>query len=120
MLSHALFYAYFRIVNHSINFDPIANCSKNVPIVVLEHNPAAASQILKIALDRHVDLIFSGMCFKRQFGGFDSGHTHAGQYYVAAPFVYLLLPYFHGVYPLDAGSTTLLVSSGTLYQAGLS
>lgn len=38
------------------------NCSETLPIVVLEHNPAAAPKILNAAkqLNKHVDLIISG------------------------------------------------------------
>lgn len=96
----------FRIENHFMDVSVISNCSQNSPIAVLAHNPAATPKILNASniYDRHVDLVFSG-------------HTHAGQYYVIAPFVYWVLPYLYGIYPLNAGTTQLLVSSGTLYQA---
>uniref|UniRef100_A0A0N4Y1X9 Transmembrane protein with metallophosphoesterase domain (inferred by orthology to a human protein) n=1 Tax=Nippostrongylus brasiliensis TaxID=27835 RepID=A0A0N4Y1X9_NIPBR len=68
--------------------------------VVLAHNPASVLKFSSADLSE-VDVVLSG-------------HTHAAQYYVLAPIVYWVLPYFHGLY--EIGHSSLFVSAGTLYQ----
>uniref|UniRef100_A0A914WHS7 Calcineurin-like phosphoesterase domain-containing protein n=1 Tax=Plectus sambesii TaxID=2011161 RepID=A0A914WHS7_9BILA len=89
--------------NHAMDASKaIKGCTPDRPIIALAHNPVSAFNISKITEPRPVDLILSG-------------HTHAGQFYVVAPVVYMLLPFLHGMYNLPNGGR-MLVSAGTLYQ----
>ncbi|WKX89609.1 hypothetical protein Q1695_008900 [Nippostrongylus brasiliensis] len=92
---------YSGIENHSMNLTvAMQNCSENSSRVVLAHNPASVLKFSSADLSE-VDVVLSG-------------HTHAAQYYVLAPIVYWVLPYFHGLY--EIGHSSLFVSAGTLYQ----
>ncbi|VDN01492.1 unnamed protein product [Thelazia callipaeda] len=89
--------------NHK--FDPVKalrNCPQTSPTIVLSHNPASAKEIAFNKAHLRVDLILSG-------------HTHAGQFYTVAPIVYLMLPYYYGLYRISS-ETQLFVTAGTLYQ----
>ncbi|KAL6729053.1 hypothetical protein Aduo_000145 [Ancylostoma duodenale] len=94
---------YSGIKNHNMNLTvAMQNCTAGSSRVVLAHNPASVLEFSKEDLAK-VDVVLSG-------------HTHAGQYYVLAPLVSQVLPYFHGLYDLPHGHGKLLVSAGTLYQ----
>uniref|UniRef100_A0A1I8A037 Metallophos domain-containing protein n=1 Tax=Steinernema glaseri TaxID=37863 RepID=A0A1I8A037_9BILA len=97
------------IPHHEMNISTvITECEPSKPVIVLSHNPASAKHISESNLSYNgVDLIISG-------------HTHSGQFYVMLPFVYLVLPYVHGLYTVPmkfvSHDATLLVTAGTLYQ----
>jgi len=93
------------IANHSMNVSVIEDCPNDRPTIVLAHNPNATKAILEYtnAIEHRVDFIISG-------------HTHCGQFLVLVPFIYWVLPYFCGLYEINAGQTKLLVSAGTLFQ----
>ncbi|CAI4225269.1 unnamed protein product [Auanema sp. JU1783] len=89
------------IVKHSMEpATAIQSCPKNMTTILMAHNPASVKDISEEDL-KNVDLILSG-------------HTHAGQFYVVVPLVWMSLPYYYGLYQLSHGQ--LMVSAGTLYQ----
>uniref|UniRef100_A0A8R1TNN6 Calcineurin-like phosphoesterase domain-containing protein n=1 Tax=Onchocerca volvulus TaxID=6282 RepID=A0A8R1TNN6_ONCVO len=86
-------------------FEPVEalkGCPQNTTTIVLSHNPASTKEIAFNDAHLRVDLILSG-------------HTHAGQFYTVAPIVYLMLPYYYGLYRVSP-ETQLFVTAGTLYQ----
>ncbi|MFH4977013.1 hypothetical protein AB6A40_003722 [Gnathostoma spinigerum] len=90
---------------HGHHFDvleALRGCNQTKPVIVLSHNPISAKEIAFNRENLRVDLILSG-------------HTHAGQFYTVAVFMYWLHPYFYGLYTVRPG-TTLFVTAGTLYQ----
>ncbi|KAK6025482.1 Ser/Thr phosphatase family protein [Ostertagia ostertagi] len=89
-----------EIVGHHMNLtEAMRNCTDGTSRVLLAHNPSSLSKFSAKDLDK-IDIVLSG-------------HTHAGQYYVVAPAIWLLWPYLYGLY--DIGHGKLFVSAGTLY-----
>lgn len=66
----------------------------NLPVIVLDHNPANIDQY-----DNRADLILSG-------------HTHKGQMFPAGIVTYLMYDVDYGYYRKDANSPQVIVSSG--------
>jgi len=79
----------------------VNGCSQNFPIILMAHNPKAAREALD--MEQRIDLI---LC----------GHTHAGQMYVLAPLMYMMMPYFYGLYEYGPTGTYIYVSSGVFYM----
>jgi len=91
-----------NLEGHRMNLSAAVNgCSTQSAIVLMAHNPKAAEEALE--LEQKVDLI---LC----------GHTHAGQMYILAPFMYMMMPFFYGLYEYAATGTQIYVSSGVFYM----
>ncbi len=94
-----LFLVYFRYGSHSMDVhSALSGRNKGIPTVVLAHQPRAA---LEAMMWEDVRLILSG-------------HTHAGQILPFMPLVYLLNPFFVGLYePIE--NVFVYVNPGTVY-----
>lgn len=85
---------------HGMDLDKaLGGCSPDHATVLLAHQPLAAKRALLARPD--IDLILSG-------------HTHAGQIFPLNVAVYLLNPFFAGLYQV-APTTFVYVSPGTAY-----
>ncbi|VDP15883.1 unnamed protein product, partial [Onchocerca flexuosa] len=91
-----------RIPDHHMDAErALSGCSETQPVILLVHQPNAASKILH-STKKRIDLILSG-------------HTHAGQFYVVWLFVYLKNDFLHGLYRMKSSDTQIYVSSGVNY-----
>ncbi|XP_076880027.1 transmembrane protein with metallophosphoesterase domain [Brachyhypopomus gauderio] len=77
----------------------LSGCSDRHPIVLLAHQPSAAKAAVRQRPD--ISLVLSG-------------HTHAGQLFPLTLLVFLVNPYFCGLYQVSE-NTTIYVTPGTGY-----
>lgn len=77
----------------------LAGRDRGIPTIVLAHQPNA---VLEAIYWTDVFLVLSG-------------HTHAGQMFPISLFVYIMQPFFAGLYQPLAG-VYVYVSSGTVYN----
>ncbi|XP_022523099.2 transmembrane protein with metallophosphoesterase domain [Astyanax mexicanus] len=89
-----------RYPGHGMDVEKaLIGCGKDVPIVLLAHQPHAAKQALQQRPD--ISLVLSG-------------HTHAGQLFPLTLLAFLVNPYFCGLYRISAHSS-VYVTPGTGY-----
>ncbi len=107
----------------------VNGCDSQLPVILMAHNPKAAKVVLnKTSKDQRIDLILCGQwralaLLQKLIHHIESntvtssGHTHAGQLYVMAPVMYLLSPFFYGLYQIPISRSQVLVTSGVHYWA---
>jgi predicted MPP superfamily phosphohydrolase len=79
----------------------LAGCPLNSTVILLAHQPNAASKIMKSTKSR-IDLILAG-------------HVHGGQFLVFLPMAYVQNAFLHGLYRDSQTSTQIYVSAGVNY-----
>lgn len=114
----------------------VAGCDSKFPIILLAHQPKAAKMAVQSPFN--IQLVLTGLCSlsysivfidfiqhnlpvlaseicHMSFHVHDcfSGHTHGGQIFPYSLIIYMLNPYYHGLY--RDGASQVFVGQGTQY-----